>query len=173
MKKPFSSFNVKKIRIDKRILLVLGIIFVVSPGWILGLYWMKYQKLPWESAETVEHEKLFGEDIVDYSQEPVLDIVGKLETMPQIDVTREINEVDAFHANDIKDIDFYGTTLKINGKMFTITKDTEMLDRKFLTVEEGISYLKDNHYIDVIYYQKEERYITSIDFAKISESEDI
>lgn len=46
--------------------MLIGFFLIVCPGWFLGLYWMKYQKLPWE-------KELEENDTVTTSIENVID----------------------------------------------------------------------------------------------------
>ena len=174
MKKPFSSFNVKKIRINKRILLVLGIIFVVSPGWILGLYWMRYQKLPWESGGKViqsdngfqgdQQQEVQSEDLTEEERIALLKKNTIFQEFPG-DLTIEVFSVDMISGDTVKSYQFKETYLDIGDKKYILTSHSEFfLDGDEITAEEALVYLQEVKNLDRFFYTIKGRYITTVHF---------
>jgi len=177
MKNTFASFNVKKIRINERILLVLGIIFIVSPGWILGLYWMRYQKLPWE-REIAQDEKISSEEDQEATEDVevvkgALTEEEKLQAAVKNDLFLEYPfdmKAGTIYTNGLfeKDISSYifkKDHLIIDGKKYPFTNHTEMFgDKKSIDIEEGLELLKKNTEIELLVYTVEGNYVESITF---------
>jgi len=174
MKNTFFKFNVKKIRINKRILLVLGIIFVVSPGWILGLYWMKYQKLPWESGEKViqsdngfqgdQQQEVQSEDLTEEERIALLVKNDIFQEFPG-DLTSEVLSVDMISGDTVKLYQFKETYLDIGDKKYILTSHSEfILDGDEITAEDALGYLQEEKSLDRLFYTIEGRYITTVHF---------
>jgi len=157
-------------------LLVLGIIFIVSPGWILGLYWMRYQKLPWEKEQIESHEdsqtqdvqsdeKSTGERII--TEEERITLLAKNDLFQEFpyDLTKEFIETTGIQGKDIEKYTFHDTYLQIKGEIFEFTNHTEMYrNKRELEIEDGLAKLKSLAEIDHILYTKQGRYVELIVF---------
>jgi hypothetical protein len=173
LKNIFKVIKEKRIQVDKRIIFILGIVFIVSPGWILGLYWMKFEKLPWEKKPEEQPETSITQDIDNEEENDTLTEEEKLALLIKNDVFEpfpfDLTEKTVLNnvllENQLKRYTFHETYLVINGKQYTFTNHTEMFRKgKTLDVNKGIEFLEKGTSINELIYTQEGLYVQTIIF---------